>query len=79
MVTQLRVRCVKQGDLADAGRVDLLMALRERVQVQVADRAAGKPSELKMGEPVWRRQDQVLACDSRQVVNGDERTSLQPR
>jgi hypothetical protein len=55
------------------------MALHERAEMQVADRAASKPSELEMDEPVWGRQDHVLACDGRKVVNGDERTDLQPR
>ncbi|MFD8725592.1 hypothetical protein ACFV2H_48570 [Streptomyces sp. NPDC059629] len=74
MLPQFLCGRVEDHDLADSRLSDLRVSSHHRLKVQVADRAAGEPPELKMCQPVTVGHGDLGAGDGREVMGTDNDT-----
>lgn len=65
---------VEDHNLADSSVSDLFVSSHHRLKVQVADRAAGEPPELKMCQPVTVGHSDRGSRDGREVMGTDNGT-----
>jgi hypothetical protein len=70
-VSQLLIGRVEYDDLADTGGGDLVVSPHDRLQVDVADGAAGETPKLQMDEPIAIGNRDCFTGNTGQFTRGD--------